>query len=218
MTISISLPTLYLARHAETVFNRAARMQGQLGHSPLTMTGFAQAQAMGDALRAELGPKPDVALWCSSAGRTRQTMAIICEHLELDYMDVIADDRLQEIHVGTWEGRYYREVLEEHGPYIDMERRLFSIQPPGGESYADIAVRMTDWLQHVQTETRPIIAISHGMAARVLRGLIVGGDLFHDTKLAPDAPQGTVFKIQGAEEQAIHLGSGSHDEKRLRAV
>ncbi len=213
MTNHSGLPPLYLARHAETVFNRAARLQGQLGHSPLTLTGFDQARAMGEALKAELGPRPDIALWCSSSGRTRQTMSVICEILELDYMDVIADDRLQEIHVGEWEGRYYHEVQAAHGPFINMERRLFTLQPPGGESYADIAARMGDWLETVTGETRSIIAISHGMAARVLRGLIVGGEAFDGTKIAGDAPQGTVFRIAGGSEDMIHVGSGSYREQ-----
>jgi broad specificity phosphatase PhoE len=34
---------LILARHAETVFNAAARMQGNMAHTPLTRAGIAQA-------------------------------------------------------------------------------------------------------------------------------------------------------------------------------
>ncbi len=214
----MTLPPIYLARHAETVFNRVARMQGQLGHSPLTLVGVDQAKAMGVALRAELGAKPDVALWCSSSGRTRQTMAIVCEMLDLDYMDVVADDRLQEIHVGDWEGRYYHEVHAEHGPFIDAARRLFSVRPPNGEWYDEIAHRMTDWLASVNGETRPIVAISHGMAARVLRGLIVGGEAMDGTLIAPDAPQGTVFRIADGAEVPIHVGSGSTSEHALRSA
>jgi broad specificity phosphatase PhoE len=213
----MTLPLMYLARHAETVFNRAGRLQGQLGHSPLTLNGIAQAQAMGEALKARLGTQPEIALWCSSAGRTRQTMAIICEILDLNYMDVAADDRLQEIHVGDWEGLYYRDVLASVGPFIDQERSLFTVRPPGGEDYGDIAVRMTDWLAAVSAETRPMIVISHGMAARVLRGLLVGGHDLDGTAVAPDVAQGSVMRIEGKAESIFHLGSGSHTE-RLRSV
>jgi broad specificity phosphatase PhoE len=216
MTISTALPPLYVARHAETIFNKAARLQGQLGHSPLTTTGFRQALAMGEALKAELGAQPDVALWCSSSGRTRQTMSLICEVLELDYMDVIPDDRLQEIHVGDWEGQYYRDVQAIHGPIVDLDKRLFTQQPPGGETYADIAVRMADWLAEVQTETRPIVAISHGMSGRVLRGLLAGGPVYHGAAIAPDAPQGSVFRVQAGTEALIYVGSGSYHEQTVR--
>ena len=51
---------LYLARHAETVFNRHRRMQGNEAHTPLTRDGIAQAEAMGAAL-ARLGASELVA-------------------------------------------------------------------------------------------------------------------------------------------------------------
>ena len=75
---------LYLARHAETVFNAGARMQGHMAHTPLTHAGIAQAHSMGDALRAHFGGKPDIDLWASPSGRTLQTMAVVAEHLEVD--------------------------------------------------------------------------------------------------------------------------------------
>ena len=71
---------IILARHAETVFNAAARMQGHMAHTPLTRAGIAQAEAMGEALAGH----PDAAardLWVSPSGRTQQTAAIIGEHL-----------------------------------------------------------------------------------------------------------------------------------------
>ena len=41
----------FVARHGETVFNAARRMQGDHPHTPLTRAGFAQADEMGRALR-----------------------------------------------------------------------------------------------------------------------------------------------------------------------
>ena len=48
----------FIARHGETVFNAAKRLQGDAPHTPLTHAGFAQAHEMGRALREELGAKP----------------------------------------------------------------------------------------------------------------------------------------------------------------
>lgn len=79
---------LYLARHAETVYNAGARMQGHMAHTPLTHAGIAQAHSMGDALRAHFGAKPDIDLWASPSGRTLQTMAVVAEHLGRDFFDV----------------------------------------------------------------------------------------------------------------------------------
>ena len=38
---------LFIARHGETIFNLAGRIQGDHVHTPLTRTGFAQADEMG---------------------------------------------------------------------------------------------------------------------------------------------------------------------------
>ena len=60
----------FIARHGETVFNSAARMQGEKHvHTPLTRTGFAQADAMGEALAEYLGTRHALSLWSSTSGR-----------------------------------------------------------------------------------------------------------------------------------------------------
>ncbi|WP_439544647.1 histidine phosphatase family protein [Sandarakinorhabdus sp.] len=200
---------LILARHAETVFNAAARMQGNRAHTPLTRAGIAQAEAMGAALRETLGEAPDLDLWVSPSGRTQQTAAIVGEHLGLDFFKWQRDDRLLEIDVGDWEGRWYHDIVAELGrPIVDTERGLFCEPPPGGEWFPQIADRLNDWLASL-SPTRPVLAISHGITAGVLRGLLVGGDSWHGVPVAPRAPQGTVFRIVDGVEQVIHTGSGA---------
>jgi probable phosphoglycerate mutase len=198
---------IILARHAETVFNAAARMQGNMAHTPLTRAGIAQAEAMGAALAAALGSAADRDLWVSPAGRTQQTAAIVSEHLGRPYFDWQKDKRLLEIDVGDWEGRYYADIVAETGPIVDAERRLFSVPPPGGEWFPAIAARLQDWLDGLDP-ARPVLAISHGITARVLRGLLVGGEDWHGVKVAADAPQGTVFHIRDGAEDVLHIGSG----------
>src|SRR4051794_32356838 len=95
-----------IARHGETVFNAARRLQGDHPHTPLTRAGFAQADDLGRALREMLGVRPALTLWSSPAGRALQTLAIIAEHLALDWHAVRTDDRLVEIGMGAWGGRY----------------------------------------------------------------------------------------------------------------
>ncbi len=198
---------IIIARHAETVFNAAARMQGHMAHTPLTRTGIAQAEAMGAALAAALGPKPDRDLWVSPSGRTQQTAAIVGEHLGHPFFDWQQDRRLLEIDVGQWEGRYYADIVAETGPIVDAERGLFAIEPPGGEWFPAIAARLQSWLADLDP-ARPVLAISHGITARVLRGLLVGGEDWHGVKVAANAPQGTVFRIVDGAESVILTGSG----------
>ena len=199
---------IILARHAETVYNAAARMQGHMGHTPLTRRGISQAETMGAALAAALGPRPDVDLWVSPSGRTLQTAAIVGEHLGHDFFDWRHDARLLEIDVGSWEGRTYADIVAETGPIVDRDRRLFSVQPPRGEWFPAIADRLRSWLAELDP-SRPVLAISHGVTARVLRGLLSGGDDWHGVRVAPDAPQGSVFRIADGVEQVLLTGSGA---------
>ena len=198
---------IILARHAETVFNANARMQGNMAHTPLTRTGIAQAEAMGAALAEALGLQPDVDLWVSPSGRTQQTAAIVGEHLGHPFFDWRQDKRLLEIDVGDWEGRYYADIVAEIGPIVDADRRLFSVEPPKGEWFPAIAERLQSGLADLDP-ARPVLAISHGITARVLRGLLVGGEDWHGVKVAPDAPQGTVFRILDGAESVLLTGSG----------
>lgn len=198
---------IIIARHAETVFNAAARMQGHLAHTPLTRAGISQAEAMGAALREALGEQPDRDYWVSPSGRTQQTAAIVGEHLGIPFFDWRQDPRLLEIDVGQWEGRYYADIVAEVGPIVCPDRRLFQVEPPGGEWFPALAARLTDWLAGLAPD-RPVLAISHGITARVLRGLLVGGQDWHGVKVAADAPQGTVFRIVDGVESVILTGSG----------
>jgi broad specificity phosphatase PhoE len=200
---------LYLARHAETVFNRARRMQGNAATTPLTLAGIRQADAMGAALAGHFRATGESVppLWSSPAPRAQQTAAIIADHLGIDWFAVRQDARLREIEVGRWVGRDYAEIIASEGPIIDAEHRLFRMPIPGGESYADIAARLADWVADVAGE--PAIAISHGMTARVLRGLLVGGRAYEGVHIAPDAPQGTIFRIAGGREEQLLAGVGA---------
>ena len=199
---------MYLARHAETVYNAGARMQGYMMHTPLTRAGFAQAEAMGVALAAHFGAAPDIDLWASPSGRTLQTMAVIAEHLHRDFFDVVTDDRLLEIDVGDWQGRRYADIVAERGPILDPAVRLFSVPPPNGEWYPAIAARLQAWLATLD-RTRTALVVSHGITARVLRGLLVGGVDYAGVRIAADAPQGTVFRIEDGAETPLLIGSGT---------
>ena len=102
----------FVARHGETVFNAAHRLQGDAAHTPLTRAGFAQADAIGRALRDLLGPRPALTLWTSPTGRALQTLAVVVEHLELDWHAVRTDPRLGELDFGSWGGLTYAEIAE----------------------------------------------------------------------------------------------------------
>jgi broad specificity phosphatase PhoE len=200
----------FIARHGETVFNAARRLQGDHPHTPLTRAGFAQADAMGRALRALLGPAPTLALWASPTGRALQTLAVIAEHLELDWHAARTDPRLAEIGMGDWGGRYYAEIHAEHGAFVDNEHGLFARPAPNGEWYDAIAVRVSSWLSDTASEDGDRLVIMHGMSSRVLRGVMTGRDVLSgfDAPVAPGLPQGSVAMVEGGVETVVCRGDG----------
>lgn len=199
----------FIARHGETVFNAARRLQGDAAHTPLTRAGFAQADEIGRALRAELGPAPALALWASPTGRALQTLAVIAEHLELDWHQARTDARLVEIGMGGWGGRYYADVIDEVGPVVDPATGL--LRPAhDGEDYPAIKARVAGWLADTAEDDGDRLVISHGITSRVLRGVMTGlaDDPFAGVPTAPGLPQGSIVLVEGGSERVVHRGTG----------
>ncbi|HEX8467094.1 MAG TPA: histidine phosphatase family protein [Allosphingosinicella sp.] len=200
----------FIARHGETVFNAARRMQGETAHTPLTRAGFAHAEEIGEALRAALGPAPELTLWSSPTGRALQTLAIAAEHLRLDWHGARTDERLSEMDMGDWGGRFYAEIAEAHGGFVDRRARLFTCRPPGGEWYDDIARRLRAWMADTAGEQEDRLIVMHGISSRVLRGLLTGAPDRPGcgAPVAAPLPQGSVVGIEDGIEIVIGLGSG----------
>ncbi|MBB4152697.1 putative phosphoglycerate mutase [Sphingomonas jinjuensis] len=198
-----------IARHGETVFNAARRLQGEAPHTPLTRAGFAQADEMGRALRDLLGHRPRLTLWASPTGRALQTLAIIAEHLGLDWHQARHDARLVEIGMGAWGGRYYADVIGEVGPVIDPATGL--LRPaPDGEDYHAIAARVSSWLADTDDDDGDRLVIMHGISSRVLRGVMTAApvDPMAGVPVASNLPQGSVVLVEGGVERVAHLGTG----------
>ncbi|WP_430444548.1 histidine phosphatase family protein [Sphingorhabdus contaminans] len=209
--ISTGGKRVFIARHGETVFNKIARMQGQAElHTPLTWDGCVQAKLMGRALQNFLGDDPRPQLWSSTAGRALQTLALIAEEIDADWHQAHRDDRLLEIDVGTWSSRTYADIAAEIGPIVDMEHRLFSVRPEGGEWYDDVARRLSHWVAE-QSFEQDMLVICHGMTARVLRGVMLGQPPLarFDAPIAPSLAQGSMVMIRDGEEHLIIDGEGS---------
>lgn len=199
----------FIARHGETVFNAARRLQGDHPHTPLTRAGFAQADEMGRALRALLGPAPALTLWASPTGRALQTLAVIAEHLELDWHDARTDERLTEIGMGSWGGRYYADVAAEVGPVVFPGTGLLRCAPDG-ERYEAIAARVSGWLADTDDDAGDRLVVMHGISSRVLRGVMTGlaDEPLIGAPAAPGLPQGSVVLVEQGRESVPHLGTG----------
>ena len=136
-------------------------------------------------------------------------LAIIAEHLGLDWHAAHVDDRLVEIGMGQWGGRYYADVaMSEAGPIVTPEGLLRPA--PDGERYDAIAARVGGWLADTADEDGDRLVISHGISSRVLRGLMTGADAHPEfaAPIAPGLPQGSVVLIEDGRESVPHLGTG----------
>lgn len=197
----------FVARHGETVFNAARRLQGDHPHTPLTRAGFAQADEMGRALRELLGARPALTMWASPTGRALQTLAIIAEHLQLDWHRARTDARLVEIGMGGWGGRYYADVVAEVGSVVDQDGLLRCA--PDGETYPAIAERVGGWLSDTNDDAGDRLVIMHGISSRVLRGVATGAPVGAcGAPVLPGHPQGSVSLIEQGRETLVHRGTG----------
>jgi len=190
---------IYLLRHGQTEFNRELRFQGHLD-LPLTELGVAQAGAMGRRLAA-LIPKPrDWRIIASPLGRAQTTARIVAEALNVP--EIETDPRLIEITVGRWDGRLRSEVEQEAGPSFNSSGWSFS--SPDGESFDSTAARTSAWLDSLPPEgERRIIAVSHGVTTRVLRGVYAG--LSREETLTQTVPQDAFFRLQDRQITRIEV-------------
>ena len=101
----MTLPELYIIRHGETEWNRAARMQGGLD-SALTELGRAQADQVAETLAGVIHPDTHD-LWSSPQGRALATAEPISKATGCP---VVAVDGLREIHMGDWVGLSRSEI------------------------------------------------------------------------------------------------------------
>jgi probable phosphoglycerate mutase len=188
--------TVLLVRHGETEWNRARRYQGWLD-SPLTPDGIAQAEAIGRRLR--LVPQARRAdINASPIGRARRTAEVIAECLSDsggDPRPIRFDERLREISLGCWDGLDRREIKRRAPELFLAEegRWEWYFQTPDGETYDRFAGRIAAWLDALGDA--PVIAVSHGVVTRVLRGLYAG--MPRDEALRLPVPQDRIFLLAG---------------------
>lgn len=183
---------IYLLRHGETEWNREGRLQGHLD-SPLTERGRAQARAMGCCLRQVIGDLNGYAMVTSPLGRARETAEEVAAIIGYPQAGIAEEAALKEHGFGDWQGERQADLPKIYPEaWQAREADRWSFQVPGGESYALVALRLRDWLAR-QDETARLIAVSHGLAGRILRGLYqkaVPAEIF-----AMNEPQDAIFRL-----------------------
>ena len=194
-------PEIYLVRHGETEWNYSKRYQGQLD-SHLTEKGKTQAANVGRLIKTILDDGGAMPIYCSPLGRCRQTAAEICNVAAIEPAQIKYEDRLMELHCGHWQTLTREEVAELWPNEVAAYRAdLWNYEiPGGGENCPMLQRRAHGWLRDMCRVSR-VLAISHGMIGRIIRGLCC--NLGPKEVLSLEIPQGVVFHIKNGIETIL---------------
>ena len=119
---------LVLLRHGESEWNKENRFTGWTD-VPLSKTGVEEALAAGKLLAKE-GYVFDVA-FTSVLRRAIKTLWLALEEMDLMWIPVHNDWRLNERHYGALQGLNKAETAERHGmEQVTLWRRSYDIPPP----------------------------------------------------------------------------------------
>jgi probable phosphoglycerate mutase len=188
---------IYLVRHGETEWNQQQRLQGRMD-SPLTDLGRKQSERLGWILAAHLGTRHHLPMYVSPLPRTRQTAAIIRQYALGP--EPIFEPRIQEISLGAWEGLTSEDVEARWPDLVDGYDEMWWFRAPGGERYEEFKARVAQWLGELTTA---VIAVSHGITGRLIRGAVLG--LPPSQALLLPSPQDVVWHMADHKIEALSL-------------
>ena len=176
--------TLTLVRHGESLGNvandrayaaKAERLELAVNDPSVELSdlGVRQARALGKRL-GDLSPheQPTVVV-VSSYERARQTADHMLATAGLEHLPRETDERLRDREQGildrlTWYGvrRHYPEEAERRA-YLGK----FWYRPPGGESWADVALRIRDVLRDIRAAHvgEQVLVVSHDVPILLAR-------------------------------------------------
>ncbi len=98
--------------------------------------------------------------------RTKETVNIVNNQLNLPDEKIIEDDRLREFGYGEWEGKNHTEYMN----YMSNSNFAFTDALPGGESYALAKKRFSEFLYEIDNKhtNETILIVTHGIGTEIL--------------------------------------------------
>jgi probable phosphoglycerate mutase len=185
------MPRILLARHGETAWNAAGRLQGHTD-IPLNDAGRAQARALAAQLRGHAIAR----VVTSDLARAHETGAIIATELGLPAP--LVEPELRERRFGIFEGLTRDEIIARY-PESWSHWKQAVAAPEGGEPHADSVARISRamhrlWAQLADTA----LVISHGGVMRLWLSDLMGAQLPGITNGATFVVEhdGTVFRAR----------------------
>jgi glucosyl-3-phosphoglycerate phosphatase len=179
----VGVRELVLVRHGESAGNVAAAQADAAdaeeievpARDPdieLSELGRAQAQALGTALAALPESERLDAVACSPYVRARETAGLACEKAGLR-APVHVDERLRDRELGVLDRLTERGVAARHPEELARRRwqGKFYHRPAGGESWADVLLRLRSWLSDADDAFggRRVLVVGHDVVIVLLR-------------------------------------------------
>jgi 2,3-bisphosphoglycerate-dependent phosphoglycerate mutase len=164
------------AVHAETTHAEDIEIEQRDADVPLSPLGEEQAAAVRDWLADPATVRPD-AVVVSPYLRTRQTAGIALEGLDIP---TVLDERLRDRELGVLDLLTTSGVAARLPDESARRARLgkFYYRPPGGESWADVLLRLRALLREVNEDHagQRVLLFAHDATVSMLRYLLEGLD------------------------------------------
>ena len=179
----MAVSELVLVRHGESMGNAAAAAAHTAGLDvievgqrdadvPLSPVGVEQAQALGLGFQRLLADQRPTFVWSSPYVRAQQTAQIALEAAGQS-LPIAVDERLRDRELGILDLLTTQGVANRYPVEAERRRWLgkFYHRPPGGESWADVALRIRSFLHELDAlpdQSRAVL-VCHDALVLVVR-------------------------------------------------
>ena len=166
---------IYLVRHGQTRQHDEKMFIGRYD-VPLADDAGDDINMMAEELAEDLekngGLRPGMRIYTSPLIRAKQTAGIIKNVLGGEKIELCISEDLQEISLGTWDGRAVRKVREEYPEeYARRGRDIFTFKIGNkAENFYDVQYRTVRALRKIleEDDSRNIVIVSHSAVIRAL--------------------------------------------------
>ena len=180
---------LWLVRHGQSQGNVARDAAHEAGHSvidldmrdvdvPLSELGHQQAEAAGRWFASLPDEERPEVLLASPYIRARQTAEAICAAggLAGGAKPTIVDERLREREFGVFDGLTTKGIKEHYPTEAAHRAKIgkFYHRPPGGESWADVILRLRSALNtiNLQYSGKSVLIVCHQVVVLCIRYIL----------------------------------------------
>jgi broad specificity phosphatase PhoE len=179
----MAVAELVLVRHGESMGNVAAAVAHEADAEvievgqrdadvPLSEVGVRQATALGSGLRDLLTDGRQTLVWSSPYVRARQTAEVALTNAGHP-LPILVDERLRDRELGVLDLLTTKGVLNRYPLEAERRRWLgkFYHRPPGGESWADVVLRVRSLLLDLETlsDDSRVLVVCHDALVLTIR-------------------------------------------------